>query len=835
MSPVGESIDLPRQLGPYTLLRRIAVGGMAEVYVARTQGLGGFEKKMAIKVIHPRHSKDEKFIRMLVEEAKISALLVHHNIVQIFDLGCIEGTYFIVMEYIEGADTYRLVRRASGRGLPLPIDVCVHIALEVCSGLEYAHGMRGPDGKPLGIVHRDISPQNVLVSFAGEVKILDFGIAKAALRNSETDAGVIKGSYYYMSPEQGTGAKTDARSDIFSAGAVLYELLVGDTLYARDNIAVLLERVRSAEFTAPMKRRKGIPKELNDIVVRALARKPEDRYQSAREMGDALKAFLYKFSPAFTPVKLADCVAQFFADEREGNRGEKSSSATRLKGLGKVPRMRAPFFRSSSAGARSEEGAEVGAARSEGRVGTSRNARGETVAIGAPPEARRPEAPSPERRPARLNSAEFQMRQALSQGTPLASVQKSWDNDLTVANESRDVWDDSTVVDASDEEEEKTSGTFHAISSLPPRSASARDTASLRARGGATARRSKPIPRVSQAVTKVGATRPTLPHGPVHSAAAESALAETAAYQAPAGTPSRSGGSVQTRREGGAMGSAALAAAPSLQASSASTVAFDSLAEQEQDTQRVQAAAVLNLAPAPKAEPFSAAAPWNPLQASAAQAAPTPVYGYVESATWEVSTGNFGTYALPKAPPGKLRRLIYATGALAMVAALLVASFYFWQGRAEEGSTLRIVSVPPGANAMIDGKPLSGKTPLEFQAQVVRGKVSTLKLQLDGYDDWETTFQAGQGLVTQIAVMRPKLATLTIETQPPGAHVWVNGTLYGRAPIELKDLPAGRRIEVRAAAVGFTDSRQVVEIRQEESRPRVHLTLSKARRGRVHR
>ncbi len=319
MSVSHDSLDLPRAFGPYLLLRRLAVGGMAEVYVARARGISGFEKLVAIKVIHPRYSEDEHFIKLLVEEAKISVLLTHVNVGQIFDLGVVDDTYYIALEYIEGADAYRMQRKASDAGVTLPIDVCTFIAAEVCHGLDYAHRKRDADGKPLGIVHRDISPQNVLVSFAGEVKIVDFGIAKAALRSGQTEAGVIKGKYYYMSPEQAWGDAMDHRSDIFSAGIVLYELLIGEMLYREDNIPMLLDRVRKAEIPPPDARRPEVSPELSAIVMRALAKRPEDRFQSAHEMAQALMQLLYKTSPSFTASRVAQLMSQLFPTEIRRN------------------------------------------------------------------------------------------------------------------------------------------------------------------------------------------------------------------------------------------------------------------------------------------------------------------------------------------------------------------------------------------------------------------------------------------------------------------------------------------------------------------------------------
>ncbi|MFT5354545.1 MAG: hypothetical protein ACI9KE_001751 [Polyangiales bacterium] len=314
-------LDMPRPFGPYTLLRRLAVGGMAEVYVAKAEGIGGFEKLVAIKVIHPRFSEDETFIQMLVDEAKLSVLLTHVNVAQTFDLGCIEDNYFIVMEFVEGADASQVLRKVMDQQVRIPVDLCAYIVSELCHGLDYAHRKRAPSGDPLNIVHRDVSPQNVLVSFAGEVKVADFGIAKAAQRTGQTEAGVIKGKYFYMSPEQAWADPLDARSDVFSAGIVLHELLTGEMVYEADNLPKLLERVRKADVSAPSKSRRDVPPELDEIVMKALHKQPSERWESAHAMAQALSQFLYRFMPSFTAARLAALMAELFPKEMEAATG----------------------------------------------------------------------------------------------------------------------------------------------------------------------------------------------------------------------------------------------------------------------------------------------------------------------------------------------------------------------------------------------------------------------------------------------------------------------------------------------------------------------------------
>ncbi|HEX7840986.1 MAG TPA: serine/threonine-protein kinase, partial [Kofleriaceae bacterium] len=303
-----------RQFGPYKLVRQIAVGGMAEIHLAKTGGIAGFEKYVALKMIHPNFAEDEQFIQMLVDEAKIAVQLTHGNIAQTFDLGRVGETYYITMEYVDGADLYKLLRRASEQELEMPLDVCAFVGKEVASALDHAHRKRDHAGKPLGIVHRDVSPQNVLVSYSGEVKLVDFGIAKATMKARQTAVGVIKGKYYYMSPEQAWGDPIDHRSDIFSAGIVLYEMLTGQMLYLEEDLHKLLEMARSAEIRPPSVLRKGVPPQLERIVMHALAKVPGERYQSAGDFATDLERFLHAYSPVFTAAKVSNLMRQVVGD-----------------------------------------------------------------------------------------------------------------------------------------------------------------------------------------------------------------------------------------------------------------------------------------------------------------------------------------------------------------------------------------------------------------------------------------------------------------------------------------------------------------------------------------
>jgi TonB family protein len=289
----------PDRFGQYELLERIASGGMAELFRARRTGVEGFQKIVAIKKILPHIADNDEFITMFADEAKLAAELNHPNIVHIYDLGKIEaGGYFIAMEYVEGTDLRTILRSGRNVNLPLPVPLAVYIASKVASALDYAHRRRDPRGEELKIVHRDVSPQNILISHEGEIKLCDFGIAKADRKVSRTETGSLKGKLQYMSPEQAWGKPIDHRSDLFSLGCVLHEMLTGERLFRGDSDMTILELVRKAEVGEPSRSSPDVPAGLDAIVLKALAREPEDRYTTGSEMLRDLESILYSYTPA---------------------------------------------------------------------------------------------------------------------------------------------------------------------------------------------------------------------------------------------------------------------------------------------------------------------------------------------------------------------------------------------------------------------------------------------------------------------------------------------------------------------------------------------------------
>ena len=293
------------QFGKYILDRRIAVGGMAEVFLARVEGPEGVAKQVVIKRILPRVSRDRHFVDMFIDEARISVLLRHGNIVPVFDFGKVEDSFYLAMEYVDGVALGKLLRGSRDKRLQLPLELAVFVAAEVCKGLDHAHRLRDAKGEPLRVVHRDVSPQNVMISFDGEVKLLDFGIARAAGRISSTAVGVVKGKSSYMSPEQVQGLPVDARSDLFSLGTILWEMLAGRRLFDGEALQEVFEAIARAVVVPPSRHRAEVPGELDRVVLRALGREPKNRYQSAAEMGGDLAHALYRLTPGFLPQALS--------------------------------------------------------------------------------------------------------------------------------------------------------------------------------------------------------------------------------------------------------------------------------------------------------------------------------------------------------------------------------------------------------------------------------------------------------------------------------------------------------------------------------------------------
>jgi serine/threonine-protein kinase len=280
----------------YHLTQKIGSGGMAEVFKATGEGPEGFERSFVVKRILPRLTDAPEFVGMFVDEAKISARLLHPNIVQVFEFAYQDGGYYIVMEPVDGVDMGYLLRKLERRGAVAPVAFAAEVGRQACRGLGFAHNLTSPDGKPYGIVHRDVTPPNIMVAWNGAVKILDFGIARAVqeLRTSQTEAGIVKGKMSYIAPEMLQGQPADARSDLFSLGVVLHELLCGRRLFVGETDLETLKLVSEMPIPRPSSRNPEVKPAFDEVILRALARDPADRYQSADEMSQDLERLVLR-------------------------------------------------------------------------------------------------------------------------------------------------------------------------------------------------------------------------------------------------------------------------------------------------------------------------------------------------------------------------------------------------------------------------------------------------------------------------------------------------------------------------------------------------------------
>ncbi len=302
--------------GKYFLIKKLAEGGMAEIFLAKQLGVEGFEKNVVIKRMLPHLSAASDFVSMFLDEARLAASLTHSNIVQISDLGLSDGCYYICMEYLAGEDLATVLRTAKRRGEPAPVNIVLRVLTEAAIGLHFAHEAVDPKGEPMRLVHRDISPSNLFITYGGQVKVLDFGIAKAESRVTSTGAGIVKGKYQYMSPEQARGDSIDRRSDIFSLGVSLYEALTGVRPFARDTDLAVLKAVLGGEYQPVRSLRPDLPLEVEQIVTKAMAQEAEYRYPTALAFAQDIERFVGATTSASGGQALTQFMTGFFGPER---------------------------------------------------------------------------------------------------------------------------------------------------------------------------------------------------------------------------------------------------------------------------------------------------------------------------------------------------------------------------------------------------------------------------------------------------------------------------------------------------------------------------------------
>ncbi len=303
------------QVGRYRIVRRLALGGMAEIFLAYTQAMHGFEKLVVLKRILPQYAQNPDFVRMFLDEARLAATLDHPNIAHVYDIGEHQGSFFFSMEYVHGQSLLKVMRAVTQARRPLPLEHSLNIIIGTCDGLHHAHDKVGLDGTPLGIVHRDVSPPNIILTYEGAVKVLDFGIAKAASARSSTAVGTLKGKIPYMAPEQCRSEPLDRRSDVFSIGILLYELTVGRRLFQAETEFAIISKITSGGFPPPTSVHANYPAELEAIVMRALQLSPQARYNTARELQIELEEFAREYKLSISSARLANFMEDLFDDE----------------------------------------------------------------------------------------------------------------------------------------------------------------------------------------------------------------------------------------------------------------------------------------------------------------------------------------------------------------------------------------------------------------------------------------------------------------------------------------------------------------------------------------
>ncbi len=315
MAPSARPHISPERFGRYVLLDKIGVGGMAEVFRAVAPGTGGFRRVLVLKRILPAMSREARFVEMFIDEAKISALISHPNVVQVFEFGQIEGSHFLAMEYVHGRNLSAVMAKLADLGRTSPPEVIAEIIRQAALGLNHAHSMTGPEGKSLGIIHRDVTPANIMLGFNGAVKVLDFGIARAAeeVKETRTQAGAVKGKVAYLAPEQINRQPVDHRSDLFALGIVLHECLTGRRLFKADNALAAMKAILDMPIPAPSTMNPDVPPKLDKVVLRALQRKPELRYSSGKAMAMDLEAVLVE--QRYFSQRLPNFLKEIFQDE----------------------------------------------------------------------------------------------------------------------------------------------------------------------------------------------------------------------------------------------------------------------------------------------------------------------------------------------------------------------------------------------------------------------------------------------------------------------------------------------------------------------------------------
>jgi eukaryotic-like serine/threonine-protein kinase len=310
----------------YRVIDRLEAGGMAEVFRGEALSVQGFKKQVAIKRVLPHLAQNKSFIRMFIDEARLGARLNHANIVTVFDIGAADNTYFIVMEFVDGANLKTVLETLKKQGRKPSVKEVLYIGMEICKGLSHAHGLTDEQGKLLNIVHRDISPPNILMTRGGEVKVTDFGLAKATTQLEKTDPGVVKGKFSYLSPEAAMGQEVDLRTDVFAVGILMWEAMAGRRLFLGDSDYETVKRVQRAEVPSLRTLHDEVDEELDALLMKTMAREREERYQTAQELGDAIADYLFRHRLKVTSYDIARMMQSVVATRTDEKRRKMDSS-----------------------------------------------------------------------------------------------------------------------------------------------------------------------------------------------------------------------------------------------------------------------------------------------------------------------------------------------------------------------------------------------------------------------------------------------------------------------------------------------------------------------------
>jgi serine/threonine protein kinase len=755
------SEELPR-LGRYQVQAKLAQGGMAEIFLAKALGVMGFERLVAIKLIHSQLTRDQEFVKMFIDEARISMHLHHRNIVQVFDLDRAGDTYFIAMEYVHGVNLYDLYERLAARARWFDLPLALYLVSEVAKGLHFAHTRSGPDGRPLGIIHRDISPQNVLLSFEGEVKITDFGIAKAAERLHNTMPGIVKGKYAYMAPEILREQPVDARADVFACGVLLYELLMAENPFAGATPIATIENVLQKRVAPPTERGAVVSRDLDDIVMRALDKDPTRRFQTAAQLSEALTEYGLNLTTARREIASGDSTLAALLAELFPEKAKRPSVQQRASDL-KLP-LAEPSRDTQPEVSRKREDRSTDPNAADTRpplVATQSR-----IALNDEPSTALDLDPSE--------------AYAVDRTGPVRMEEPATDRSLPAILDSPPSVPDPVVASTDGADDTILNGGRELGAAVHAAARSAQEVLVV----PVPAHPSAPSP-AAYAGSK---SNPGVQGGPTSNAAVSRA--------GPATHPSSGGGGPAAQSLGGAYGGPSPGYPPLghvPQGYAQPGYALQGLAHPAQGLGAQGAYVPSGVHSAPSAGPGASMSPM-----------PSPASGP------RVPT--------PRAGAG---RLAWLGLGLAVVAAAVVGAFAMSDRSGGAVVPVPIFSQPPGATVRVDGVALADATPVE--AMLVAGTSHVVEVTQRGHRPFRVELMPMAGVAARVdAKLEAITGRIRLDVEPKDAQVFVNGVARGTAASDLVDLVVGQDVAIRLERAGFGDYQTTVSL--SESQPEATVT-----------